>query len=249
LTENNELSYGARGMMAYLLSKPDNWQVRMADLENGPDGKARTRTLFKELEAAGYLTRERRHTKDGKWLWTTTIYEEPQAIDTETNEAEAIARKPIDGKTDDILNTHLPSTHLDTVVSGAPLAQPDSHEKTVKKRATSADQRMKTAKRRAVIGHFENKTNLRCPQRGNGKQNKGVARLWWNPMREICELAEWDVARAQKIVDDALSKLDGMTVSDPNSILKTARAVAAKGVHVPVLNKEGFVIMPSGGKR
>jgi len=41
LTENNELSYGARGMMAYLLSKPDNWQVRMADLENEPFVRAR----------------------------------------------------------------------------------------------------------------------------------------------------------------------------------------------------------------
>lgn len=69
------ISYEARGILAYLLSKPDDWQVRMADLvARTPDGERRVRTAMNELEQAGYVTRRR--IRGG---WETVVHERPTA--------------------------------------------------------------------------------------------------------------------------------------------------------------------------
>lgn len=77
--ENSDLSWEARGVLAYLLTKPDDWQVRTSDLlkqapKCGGDKLAR---ILKELEMAGYLVRERRNIAGGRFEWVTTIYENP----------------------------------------------------------------------------------------------------------------------------------------------------------------------------
>ena len=54
--------------------------------------------------------------------------------------------------------------------------------------------------------------------------------LWWSPLREICALAQWDERRAKKLIDDALVEMEGLTVSDPHSVLKVCRALAGKRV-------------------
>lgn len=57
---DGRLSWKARGMLAYLLSKPDDWTVVQAELETaGPEGRAAVRAGLAELERAGYLTRDR----------------------------------------------------------------------------------------------------------------------------------------------------------------------------------------------
>lgn len=76
--EDERLSFKARGLAAYLLSKPDNWTVNERHLiKIGPDGQAAIRSGLHELEQAGYLRRERKHTEDGKFAWETTLYETP----------------------------------------------------------------------------------------------------------------------------------------------------------------------------
>ena len=97
-------------------------------------------------------------------------------------------------------------------------------------RVQSAEQQQHLAVRRCVLDHFEKITHLKQPQKGSGVSTKGIARLWWNPIREICALGEWDENIARKLVTQAVEKLEGLTVSDPNSILKTCRALAARGV-------------------
>lgn len=49
------LSFRAKGLHAYLLSKPDDWQVYIAHLEEESprEGKDAIRGAIKELEAAG----------------------------------------------------------------------------------------------------------------------------------------------------------------------------------------------------
>jgi hypothetical protein len=50
------LSWKARGILAYLLSKPDDWQIRIADLiKGGPDGKDAIYSALAELGSLGYL--------------------------------------------------------------------------------------------------------------------------------------------------------------------------------------------------
>lgn len=77
--EDERLSWEARGVLAYLLTKPDDWQVRTADLlKRAPKcGIDRLTRILKELEDAGYLVRERRNVGRGRFEWITTVFENP----------------------------------------------------------------------------------------------------------------------------------------------------------------------------
>ncbi len=83
--------------------------------------------------------------------------------------------------------------------------------------------------RRAVREHFCKRTGLRLPGGAGESHRREVATLWWGPIREICDLAGWDERRALRLVDEALKEMEGLTVSDPHSIIKVCRAVAARG--------------------
>ena len=53
--EDGRLSWKARGLLSYLLSKPDNWTVVVAHLvKEAPDGRDSVRAGLRELEDAGY---------------------------------------------------------------------------------------------------------------------------------------------------------------------------------------------------
>jgi hypothetical protein len=76
LLTDARLSWEARGLLAYLLSKPDTWGVRSYDLErNGPAGKQKIRRLLKELVEAGYMLREPTKLSDGTFTWRTLVFE------------------------------------------------------------------------------------------------------------------------------------------------------------------------------
>lgn len=56
---DTRLSWKARGLLCYLLSKPDGWKLNVEHLANhGPDGERATRSGLKELERFGYLPAE-----------------------------------------------------------------------------------------------------------------------------------------------------------------------------------------------
>lgn len=56
IVDDTRLSWAARGMLAYLLSRPDNWQVRVKDLQRrGHLGRDGTYNLINELRSAGYV--------------------------------------------------------------------------------------------------------------------------------------------------------------------------------------------------
>ena len=62
LAENPSLSWKAKGLMAYMLSRPDDWQIRVTDLvRRSPDGESAVRSGLRELEQHGYIVRKRRH--------------------------------------------------------------------------------------------------------------------------------------------------------------------------------------------
>jgi hypothetical protein len=68
------LSWRAKGLLAYLLGLPDGWRVNSADLANrATDGIYAVRSIFDELEEAGYLHREKRQNVSGKWSTHITI--------------------------------------------------------------------------------------------------------------------------------------------------------------------------------
>jgi hypothetical protein len=73
-----QLSWEARGLMGYLLSKPDDWRVRLYDLvAHGPAGVHKIQRMLRELEDAGYLHRKRVKRSNGAFDWETTVFETP----------------------------------------------------------------------------------------------------------------------------------------------------------------------------
>jgi len=78
IAEDASLSYGARGMLGYLICRGAVSSV--AELANSNlQGISATRTIFKELEAAGYVVRGKSTKRNGGCLgltlWRTAVYE------------------------------------------------------------------------------------------------------------------------------------------------------------------------------
>lgn len=65
--QDKRLSWEARGVLAYLLSKPDDWQVVITDLQQ-ECGRDKVKKILKELEDCHYLKVHRRqHGRGGKF--------------------------------------------------------------------------------------------------------------------------------------------------------------------------------------
>lgn len=86
----------------------------------------------------------------------------------------------------------------------------------------------KNAIRAELEEYFASVTKLPKPKASTAKQKKSAAELWWQPLRDIADLAQWDVELAKAIIDQALQRLDGLTISSPKSIAKTALAICAE---------------------
>ena len=57
--ENVRLSLRAKGLLAYLLTKPDNWIVMASEMvKESTDGRTSTLAAFHELRDEGYATLE-----------------------------------------------------------------------------------------------------------------------------------------------------------------------------------------------
>ena len=99
--EDERLSWKARGLLAYLLSKPDNWQVMVAHLVNqGPDGRGSVMSGLRELKDAGYIVSSRARAKGGTFDgWDSTVYEEP-VTESRFPDSGCVAPSTEVGKTD-----------------------------------------------------------------------------------------------------------------------------------------------------
>lgn len=69
--QDSDLSWEARGILWYLLSKPDTWEVRVEDLERTGCKTIRVRRILRELIKAGYMQPRTRYQKNGKWIYTS----------------------------------------------------------------------------------------------------------------------------------------------------------------------------------
>lgn len=58
LITDASISFAARGVMCYLLSKPDSWVLVKENLINSsPAGETAVKNILKELQEAGYVQR------------------------------------------------------------------------------------------------------------------------------------------------------------------------------------------------
>lgn len=113
LTQDRRLSFEARGVLAYLLSKPSDWVVRIPDLQKeGNCGRDRIYRILKELRDAGYLHRDREHQPNGAFVWGSyRVYEQPFTDKADMAARDQEATQPFTENTDtvkpDTVNTEM----------------------------------------------------------------------------------------------------------------------------------------------
>lgn len=76
--KRKDLSWKAKGILAYVLSLPDDWKINMNEIvKNATDGRDSFRSGWKELKEAGYIDRYPVKDKDTKKIkrWETKIFE------------------------------------------------------------------------------------------------------------------------------------------------------------------------------
>ena len=97
-TENQELTWAAKGLMMYILSRPDNWKINQTDLiKRSSCGEAVVRKALWNLMEQGYIYyyAERENGKIKEWVYE--VYEHPD-FNPHKEEAQKIARKKIQTK-------------------------------------------------------------------------------------------------------------------------------------------------------
>lgn len=84
--KDKSLSLKAKGLLAYMLSLPDDWIFYETELiKHSKDGRDSIRGGLKELEDKGYLVRERARDDSGKLKGTDwLLYETPQNVNIPT---------------------------------------------------------------------------------------------------------------------------------------------------------------------
>ena len=79
---DSRLTFKARGILALLLSMPDDWAVTERWLESqSPASRAGVASGLKELEQYGYLRRYRARDDRGRWRPDAVVYENPDQPD------------------------------------------------------------------------------------------------------------------------------------------------------------------------
>ncbi|MDU6163362.1 MAG: DnaD domain protein [Staphylococcus epidermidis] len=79
---DDNLSWKAKGILLYLLSRPDDWQIYESELvRHSTDGLSGLKTGIKELEKVGYIQRTRKRDDKGRLKeYEYAVYEKPNHI-------------------------------------------------------------------------------------------------------------------------------------------------------------------------
>ena len=121
--EDVRLSWGAKGLLAYLLMKPDDWKVLITHLiTQSSDGQAATRARLTELERCGYIRRRRIiDARSGRVRrWETIVFETPELADLAVAEQptlferfEPVKKPRFQRNTPEVDFPHLDSPHVE----------------------------------------------------------------------------------------------------------------------------------------
>lgn len=95
--EDNRLSWEARGLLGYLLVKPDDWHISVTNLINeSPGGRDRVYRILNELIEFGYIQRIEVRDKGKISGYDYLVYEEP--CEGKPQQAELIPAEPLPEK-------------------------------------------------------------------------------------------------------------------------------------------------------
>lgn len=108
--KRKDLSWKAKGILSYLLSLPDDWELHFNKLKkNATDGKTSTRSGLDELKDNGYLVYTKTRNEEGKFVHNYDIYEIPQDISPDTEKQDMDNRDT--EKRDLLLSTNKQNTN------------------------------------------------------------------------------------------------------------------------------------------
>ena len=107
--EDKRLTWGARGLLEYMLSKPDDWKFYMSELitHSDNDGRDKTYGYLKELKKYGYVIRKQGRNSKGKFEAQDLIVTDTPALPPHTDSPDTV--KPDTGRPDTV-NPTLPNT-------------------------------------------------------------------------------------------------------------------------------------------
>lgn len=78
ILQRKDMSMRAKGLLVYLLSLPENWEIHKTELQKHfTDGRDAVFRAFEELEKKGYIQVKKYRDQEGKFRVDYTVYEEP----------------------------------------------------------------------------------------------------------------------------------------------------------------------------
>ncbi|MCG1737711.1 conserved phage C-terminal domain-containing protein [Staphylococcus epidermidis] len=154
--EDENISWKAKGIMSYLFSKPDDWQIYQTQLEKvSKDGKASVRSTINELIDNGYMTRQSRRKSNGDFDgYDYTLHEHPvndgvrKMEDAKMEDAKMVIAKS------DTTNNNLTNNDL-----------------------TNNDSRVDFIPYKEIIDYLNSKTGKRFSHKSNANQKLIKARI------------------------------------------------------------------------
>lgn len=83
IDSDSRISWAAKGLLTYLIGKPDDWRIQITDLINrASNGRDSVMTIINELIEAGYMRREQERSDDGTMQPVSyTVFETPTHSD------------------------------------------------------------------------------------------------------------------------------------------------------------------------
>lgn len=122
---DERLSWKAKGIIAYMLSMPDDWVFYVEELvTHSTDGERAFRAGFKELQEAGYVVRK--PIREGQRIksWETIVYEVPQdnsllcgSVHVENEDVQNLHVQNEDVQSVHVQNSGLLSTDINQVLN------------------------------------------------------------------------------------------------------------------------------------
>jgi hypothetical protein len=103
---DERLTFECLGLLTYLLSRPDNWTINLAQLrDRGGIGREKMQQLMRQLIELGYAVRRRDRNAESQQFgsWHYVIYDHPQNADEPETENPSVDLEPAttDGKAGD----------------------------------------------------------------------------------------------------------------------------------------------------
>src|SRR3569833_1559573 len=114
------LSWAARGLLVYLLSRPDDWRIRVDQLrQQATSGRDAIYKLLSEQRQHGYILRERIRGDDGRLQGTSYyVHETPSSpLPENPYTVKPYTAKPNPVFQETLPNTELPSTEVQLILS------------------------------------------------------------------------------------------------------------------------------------